>query len=62
MPLGKPAGVPCVQLDEHLRCKLFGRAERPAVCGSLRPSAEMCGEGREQAMRWLGGLESQTRP
>ena len=62
MPFGKPAGVPCVQLDEQLRCKLFGRAERPAVCGSLRPSAEMCGESREQALRWLGGLESQTQP
>jgi Fe-S-cluster containining protein len=38
MPQGKPAGVACVQLDEHLGCKLFGKPERPAFCSSLRPS------------------------
>jgi uncharacterized protein len=42
MPDGKPAGVPCVQLDEQWRCKLFGKAERPAVCLRLRPQFEMC--------------------
>ncbi|MEN9889340.1 MAG: hypothetical protein RL559_1377, partial [Pseudomonadota bacterium] len=31
MPQGKPAGVPCVQLDAQRRCKLFGLPERPAV-------------------------------
>lgn len=61
-PRGKPAGVPCAQLDEQLRCRLFGRPERPAVCGSLRPSAEMCGDSREQALRWLGHLERSTAP
>ncbi len=61
-PQGKPAGVPCAQLDEQLRCKLFGRPERPAVCASLRPSPEMCGDTREQALRWLGHLESCTAP
>jgi len=50
-----------VQLDDQLRCKLFGRPERPAVCGSLQPSADMCGETREQALRWLGHLEDATR-
>lgn len=62
MPQGKPAGVPCVQLDGDLRCRIFGRPERPAVCGGLRPSAEMCGTGREQALRWLGHLEAETAP
>ncbi|HKX94310.1 MAG TPA: YkgJ family cysteine cluster protein [Methylibium sp.] len=61
-PRGKPAGVPCAQLDERLRCRLFGRPERPAVCVSLRPSAEMCGDSREQALRWLGHLERSTTP
>ena len=56
MPHGKPAGVPCVRLTTELRCALFGRPERPAVCGSLRPSSAMCGESREQAMRWLGWM------
>jgi Fe-S-cluster containining protein len=62
MPQGKPAGVRCVQLDDEDRCRLFGDPRRPAVCGSLLPSAEMCGDSREQAMRWLSGLESLTRP
>jgi len=63
MPEGKPAGVACVQLDEELRCKLFGRPERPAVCGGLRPSLEMCGPDDDQgvhAMRFLGDLERAT--
>ena len=62
MPQGKPAGVRCVQLDEADRCRLFGRPERPAVCASLQPDEAMCGDSREQAMRWLSGLEAQTRP
>ena len=31
MPDGKPAGVPCVNLDAEFRCRLFGRPERPAL-------------------------------
>ncbi|HWU66066.1 MAG TPA: YkgJ family cysteine cluster protein [Methylophilus sp.] len=62
MPLGKPAGVPCIQLDELLRCKLFGQPERPAFCGGLQPAVDMCGETREQAISWLNGLESATQP
>ena len=61
-PGGKPAGVRCVQLDDEDRCKIFGRPERPAVCGSLQPSELMCGESREQAMRWLGWMERETAP
>ena len=62
MPRGKPAGVPCVQLDEHLRCRLFGRPERPAVCVSLRPGPEMCGGSREEAVDFLRRLERATAP
>ncbi|MBX6319064.1 YkgJ family cysteine cluster protein [Pigmentiphaga sp.] len=62
MPEGKPAGVRCAQLDEENRCRLFGRPERPAVCASLMPAPEMCGESREHAMRWLAWLEAQTQP
>jgi hypothetical protein len=62
MPNGKPAGVRCIQLDADLRCKIFGHPERPAVCGSLQPDPVMCGDSREQAMRWLGCLEEQTQP
>ena len=62
MPEGKPAGIACVQLDEHLRCKLFGKPERPAFCASLRPGLEMCGSRREDAMVWLTELEQATQP
>ena len=62
MPDGKPAGVPCVQLDAEMRCKIFGKPERPAFCGGLQPSAEMCGASREHAISWLGELERATIP
>lgn len=60
MPDGKPAGVPCVQLDAQLNCRIFGQPSRPAVCASLKPSTEMCGDNREQAMIFLQRLESLT--
>jgi uncharacterized protein len=62
MPNGKPAGVRCVQLDDDFRCRIFGHPDRPKVCGSLQPSEELCGDSREQALRWLGVLEEETRP
>ncbi|MDI9238278.1 YkgJ family cysteine cluster protein [Lysobacter sp. LF1] len=62
MPHGKPAGMPCVQLDDDYRCRLFGRPERPAFCASLRPTMEMCGASREAAMTTLAELERMTAP
>jgi Fe-S-cluster containining protein len=62
MPHGKPAGVRCAQLDGANRCRLFGRPERPAFCGGLQPSTQMCGETRTYALRWLGDLEKATAP
>jgi hypothetical protein len=62
MPHGKPAGMPCVQLDENLRCRLFGRPERPPFCASLQPRLDMCGDSREQALSLLGQLELATQP
>ena len=60
MPFGKPAGVPCVQLDENYGCRLFGQPGRPAVCASLRPSDTMCGLRREDALSYLSRLEQDT--
>jgi uncharacterized protein len=60
--ISKPAGVRCVQLSADNRCQIFGRPERPAVCASLMPSPEMCGNSNEQAMQWLGMLETSTAP
>lgn len=62
MPHGKPAGIPCVQLLPDMRCALFGSPERPAVCASLRPTEEMCGADRAEALANLALLERQTRP
>ncbi len=72
MPNGKAAGVPCIQLLDDFKCALFGKPERPAFCGSLQPSVEMCGDeniknpleqnSREYAMIWLTNLEQLTKP
>lgn len=62
MPLGKPAGVACVQLLPDLRCAIFGQPERPAVCVSLRPTETMCGANRDEALNFLNTLEQATRP
>jgi Fe-S-cluster containining protein len=62
MPGGKPAGIPCIQLDEALRCRLFGRPERPAVCSSLAPTREMCGADASEAYATLRQLEADTAP
>jgi len=62
MPDGKPAGVACVQLDDRLRCRLFGTPERPAFCASLRPALDMCGTSRGAAFAMLEALERATAP
>ena len=51
-----------MQLLPDLRCALFGKPERPAVCVSLRPTEEMCGVNRDEALAHLAGLELATRP
>ncbi|MFP4114444.1 MAG: YkgJ family cysteine cluster protein [Spirochaetota bacterium] len=63
MPNGKPAGVPCVNLDPetHL-CRIWGSAEYPDVCRGLCAEPEMCGSSREHALRYLAELERLTRP
>lgn len=62
MPQGKPAGVRCIQLDEQNLCKIFGHPDRPAVCGSLQPSRDMCGHHQQEAMTYLINLEQLTGP
>jgi len=62
LPHGKPAGVRCPHLTADTTCALFGSPERPAVCGSLAPSHEMCGESSAAAMDFLVALETLTAP
>jgi hypothetical protein len=62
LPHGKPAGERCQHLTDDLRCALFGSADRPAVCTSLRPSIDMCGDSPAAAMAILIRLEALTAP
>ncbi len=62
MPDGKPAGVRCVHLTADYRCAIYGCSDRPAVCAALRPSAEMCGSSRDEALAYLTALEALTAP
>lgn len=62
MPNGKSAGVPCIQLDEQMRCRVFGQPSRPAFCASLQPAVDMCGDSRVDALLWLTQLEQRTAP
>lgn len=62
MPDGKPAGVACIQLDEHGLCRLFGHPDRPDVCSSLQAEPQMCGDSREHAIQWLSHVERETSP
>ena len=62
MPNGKPAGVPCIQLTPEGLCAIFGQAGRPACCGGLQASPEMCGDSPTAALAWLGALEAATAP
>jgi hypothetical protein len=60
MPEGKPAGVPCIHLDQERRCLLFGDPRRPRVCASLKPEGEMCGDDADHALAFLEWLERVT--
>ena len=48
-----------MQLLPDNRCALFGQPERPAFCVSLRPTEEMCGVNREDALAFLERLEQE---
>jgi hypothetical protein len=62
MPRGKPAGVRCIHLTADFRCAIFGSPDRPAVCSSLRPEPDMCGDSREFALNQLSRLDAETQP
>ncbi|MFK8051001.1 MAG: YkgJ family cysteine cluster protein [Halioglobus sp.] len=62
MPNGKPAGVPCVHLDNLMRCELFEDPRRPALCSAFAAEPSTCGATRDQALGTLAMLELQTLP
>jgi hypothetical protein len=63
MPNGKPAGVPCVNLDQETGlCRIWNTPNYPDVCRNLQAEPEMCGDDREHALHFLAELERITRP
>ncbi len=60
MPEGKPAGVRCIQLNDGNLCKLFGKAERPVVCGQFAATEDVCGGNSEEALWLISSLEQAT--
>ncbi|MEH6471562.1 MAG: YkgJ family cysteine cluster protein [Halopseudomonas sp.] len=60
MPLGKPAGQRCVQLDADNRCLLFGQPERPNVCLAFSADFELCGDSNQHALQQITMLELST--
>jgi uncharacterized protein len=60
MPNGKAAGERCLQLDSAGLCRIFGQAQRPSVCSSLKATASMCGTNASEAMAYLTELERLT--
>jgi uncharacterized protein len=61
MPAGKPAGVRCIHLTADSSCAIFLHPDRPAVCASLKPMAEMCRTTPREAYAMLARLERATR-
>ncbi|TFF36990.1 YkgJ family cysteine cluster protein [Pseudomonas sp. RIT623] len=60
MPQGKPAGERCLHLNVDNLCALFGKPERPPVCGGFKAQADICGNDRDEAIRIIGWLERMT--
>lgn len=62
MPQGKPAGVPCVNLDASTsKCAIWGTAVYPEVCRKFKASADSCGDSKTEALELLFTLEASTR-
>jgi Fe-S-cluster containining protein len=62
MPEGKPAGHPCVHLDEDFACGLFDDPRRPAVCAGFMAEESICGFDRTDALARLTLLEIESQP
>jgi Fe-S-cluster containining protein len=62
MPAGKRAGQRCIHLTADNACAIFASPERPSFCAGLKPSGEMCGSTRGEAIAWLTRLEALTSP
>ena len=59
-PLGKPANVRCLHLDDDNRCTIFLHPSRPKVCHGFQATEDACGSNREEAMAILSAWEVMT--
>jgi len=60
MPVGKPAGMPCIHLSADYRCQIYDHPAKPAVCNNFQPDPDICGSTREEAMILIGALEASS--
>lgn len=59
MPEGKPAGFTCIHITQDNECSIYEK--RPAVCRNYTPTADLCGNSKEEALKNLKNLEELTR-
>ena len=57
MPDGKPAGVPCINLMDDMRCKIFDSPDRPKVCAGFKAEKLICGDTQQEALDTISMLE-----
>jgi Fe-S-cluster containining protein len=60
-PNGKAAGERCLHLTDAGLCDLFGKEDRPKICGEFRPVEWMCGRSYAEAMRLISEIEKETK-
>ncbi|OUS03032.1 hypothetical protein A9Q81_08010 [Gammaproteobacteria bacterium 42_54_T18] len=60
MPAAEPAGVRCIQLSTDNYCLIFGKPERPDVCGRFTACPDVCGTNQEEAITLITELEHHT--
>lgn len=61
MPKGKPAGVPCVNLDSvNRRCRIWGTDDYPDVCRRFTAEKSVCGDSRDEALTLIARLEQMS--
>ncbi|OHB68078.1 MAG: hypothetical protein A2Y77_16310 [Planctomycetes bacterium RBG_13_62_9] len=60
MPLGKPAGQRCANLNDRNECTIYGKPERPAFCAGWQPDPDVCGRSFDEAMKNIATLEKET--
>lgn len=61
MPKGKPAGVPCANLDPvSYQCRIWGQPDYPRACRNFTAEPDVCGSDRGEALALITVLEDQT--